>query len=194
MTWDPDTYPATIRVEIHDYDALQEALARTTRGVRADLILDLGIGAGETATRVLEVHPEARLVGIDSSPEMLRGAARALPADRVTLLRQDLGEPLPNETFDLVVSALAIHHLQGRAKAKLFREVAGRLSPGGRFVMGDVVIPEDPADELVECEPGYDFPERIDEQLRWMTEAGLSAEIVWIRGDLAVFKATRPRL
>ncbi len=55
--------------------------------------------------------------------------------------------------------------------------------------MGDVIVPEDPSDVSIENEPGYDFPDRIDYQLRWLAQAGFSAELVWSRKDLAVLKA-----
>lgn len=180
MTWDPDEYSASIREWIHDYDDLQEQVAKATTGIKAQTILDLGVGAGETAKRVLEIHPEARLIGVDSSPEMLRGAADALPKGRVTLVHHELSAPVPDNTFDLVISALALHHLEGRDKAKLFLDIALHLRPGGRFVMGDVVIPDDPADALIENEAGYDFPSTIEDQLKWMAEAGFSAEVIWV--------------
>lgn len=189
MTWDPDTYPTTIRAEIHDYEELQEQVVQATAGVTALSILDLGIGAGETAVRLLRMHSDCRLIGIDSSPEMLRAASRALPEERVMLLEQDLAAPLPDQTFDLVVSALAIHHLDGRNKAKLFVDIARRLRSGGLFVMGDVVVPEDPTDALIENQPGYDFPSSIEDQLRWIAEAGMSAEVSWFCRDLAVLRA-----
>jgi tRNA (cmo5U34)-methyltransferase len=194
MTWDPKTYPATIRAEIHGYEELQDQIARATMGMRAVRILDLGIGAGETAKRVLEVHPDSRLVGIDSSAEMLRGAAQNLPAERVSLLQQDLASPLPEGPFDLAVSALAIHHLEGDHKAKLFADVARHLSARGRFVMGDVVVPDDPAEALIENEPGYDFPSRVDDQLKWLEEGGLTPEVVWSRQDLVVIRAGLSRV
>lgn len=193
MTWDPHTYPDTIRAEVHDYDTLQEKIVEATSGLAPLSILELGVGAGETAKRTLEMHPGAHLVGIDSSPEMLSAAATTLPRGRVTLLQQDLSSPLPEQEFDLVISALAIHHLQGDGKAKLFREVREHLVPGGTFVMGDVVIPEDPSDAVIENEPGYDFPDSIEDQRRWMAGAGLSAEVVWVRGDLAVLRAVAPK-
>jgi tRNA (cmo5U34)-methyltransferase len=189
MTWDPELYPTTIRAEIHDYDELQDRVAQATKGIAPRSILDLGVGAGETAQRVLRIHPESRLVGIDSSAEMLHGAAQILPRDRVSLLQQDLSAALPDETFDLVISALAIHHLEGNGKAKLFLDVARRLSGAGLFVLGDVVIPEDPADAVIENEPGYDFPSKVADQLRWMRQAGLTSEVLWVRQDLAVLKA-----
>ena len=192
MGWDPDEYSSSIRTWIHDYDELQDQVARATAGLQASSILDLGVGAGETARRVLEIHPGTRLLGLDSSPEMLRGAAQALPSDRVTLLDHDLGDPLPDQSFDLVISALAVHHLQGERKAKLFLDIARHLQPGGRFVMGDVVIPDNPADALIENEDGYDFPSTIDDQMSWMNEAGFSPEVVWTCKDLAVLKAELP--
>lgn len=189
MTWDPHTYPDTIRVEVHDYDELQSQVAEATRGLHASSILDLGVGAGETAARVLALHEGARLTGIDSSPEMLGGAARVLPPDRVTLVRGDLAGPLPPGPYDLVVSALAVHHLEGEGKAALFRRVAAALAPGGCFVMGDVVEPVDPAEALIENEPGYDFPSPLSDQLEWLRRAGLAPSVLWTRGDLAVVRA-----
>ena len=184
--WDPDTYRSTIRDEIHDYDELQHQVAHATVELTPRSILDLGVGTGETALRVLRMHPGASLVGIDSSAEMIGAANRTLPSDRVTLLKQDLAAPLPDRSFDLVISALAIHHLEGDGKATLFRAIAGALVPGGRLVMGDVIIPEDPSDALIENEPGYDFPSTIDDLLEWIGAAGLSADVVWSRKDLAV--------
>jgi tRNA (cmo5U34)-methyltransferase len=193
MTWDPHTYPATIRAEVHDYERLQAQVLDAARGASPASVLDLGVGAGETAARVLRLYPEARLVGVDSSAEMLEGAAAVLPRERVTLVRGDLGAPLPEGPFDLVVSALAIHHLEGELKRDLFARVAAALAPGGRFVMGDVIVPDDPADVLIEHEPGYDFPSPLSDQLGWMHDAGLSAQVVWLCRDLAVVRAARAR-
>jgi tRNA (cmo5U34)-methyltransferase len=189
MTWDPHAYPRTIREEVHDYERLQDEVVRAASDIGARTILDLGVGAGETAARILDVHPDARVVGIDSSREMLDAAARLLPSERAALVQQDLNDPLPEGRFDLAVSALAIHHLESDAKATLFERVAGRLVPGGRFVIGDVIVPEDPAHAVIEIEPGYDFPSRLDEHVRWLRAAGFTPEVVWVSKDLAVLSA-----
>ena len=189
MIWNPETYRATIRDEVHDYDALQDALVRAIAGCSPATVLELGVGAGETTRRILEAHPAAHLTGIDSSKAMLEGARAALPAARVTLLKRDLREPLPGGHFDLVVSVLAIHHLEGEQKRDLFERVAGVLSPGGRFAYGDVVVPGDPAEAVIENEPGYDFPSSVDDQLEWLGSVGLPATVVWSCGDLAVLRA-----
>jgi tRNA (cmo5U34)-methyltransferase len=189
MTWDPNTYPTTIRAEIHHYEELQDQVAQATAGISALKILDLGIGAGETASRVLKRHPEARLIGIDSSAEMLRSAAQRLPQHRVELLQQNLAAPLPDHTFDLAISALAVHHLAGEDKAKLFLDLARHIRCDGYVVIGDVVIPSNPADALIEIEADYDFPSSVDDQLGWMEDAGFLPKVVWVCQDLAVFRA-----
>lgn len=189
MTWDPDTYPETIRAEIEDYDELQARVVDATRDAPVTSILELGVGAGETAGRLLDAHDAAHLTGVDSSLEMLAGAARVLPPERVTLVRAELAASLPDGPFDLVVSVLAVHHLEGKGKAALFERIAGALRPGGRFVLGDVVVPEDPADAVIENEPGYDLPSSLAEQLAWLDAAGFGTEVVWQRRDLAVVRA-----
>jgi tRNA (cmo5U34)-methyltransferase len=186
----PEGYPERIRAEVPAYDELQEQVARATAGVEARRVLDLGVGTGETARGVLDLHPAARLVGVDVSPEMLERARRELPAGRVESLRvAELADPLPEGPFGLVFSALAVHHLEGAGKADLFRRVAAVLAPGGRFVLGDVVVPERPEDAVTPCTPGYDFPDRAADQLAWLLEAGLAARVEWADRDLAVISA-----
>ncbi len=102
-----------------------------------------------------------------------------------------LEDPLPEGDVDLVVSALAVHHLDGAGKADLFSRVADRLRPGGRFVLGDVVVPEDPADVVTPIDGVYDMPSTVADQLGWLAAAGLDARVAWARQDLAVIVAER---
>jgi tRNA (cmo5U34)-methyltransferase len=186
--FEPETYLELMHAEVPAFDELQERVAAATAGQAVTRILELGTGTGETSRRVLERHPAASLTGIDISADMLAEARETLPPDRVAdLLVQGIQEDLPKGPFDLVISALAVHHLQGPAKATLFRRVAGVLQPGGRFVMGDVVTPEDPTDAVTPLSEGYDFPSSKDDLLQWLRAAGLETRIVWKFKDLAVF-------
>lgn len=183
--FDPDGYLAMIRSEVPEFDRLQDEVADTS-GAGARRILELGTGTGETARRLLERHPEATLVGIDIAAGMLERAGAVLPAERVELRVGRLEEPLPDGPFDLVVSALAIHHLDGTAKADLFARVADLLAPGALFVIGDVIVPGDPADATTPLTAGFDHPSTVGEQLAWLEEAGFDASVAWASGDLAV--------
>jgi L-threonylcarbamoyladenylate synthase len=186
--FNPETYEAEIRAEVQYYDELQrELIAASGRGARR--ILELGTGTGLTAEHLLARHPDAALLGIDTSPEMLAVARGRLPAGRVELREARIEEPLPEGPYDLVASALCIHHLDEGQKAQLFQRVARILAPGGRFAFADVVVPEDPADATTPLTPGFDKPSRVADQLRWLGEAGLEPTLVWAQGDVAVISA-----
>jgi tRNA (cmo5U34)-methyltransferase len=189
--WDPDSYLALMREEVPQYERLQDEVTAAAGGAAVRRVLELGTGTGETARRVLAAHPGAELVGVDESAGMLAAARTALDPDRVRLLEGRLQDPLPEGPWDLVVSCLAVHHLDGDGKADLFRRIAAVLAPGGRFVLGDVIVPEDPADKVTPIDEteGYDLPDRIDDQLRWLAAAGLTPELRWIDRDLAVVAA-----
>jgi tRNA (cmo5U34)-methyltransferase len=183
--WDPDGYLEMVRAEVPDYDRIQDELAHATDGIDARRVLELGTGSGVTSRRVLARHPHAHLTGVDSSEHML-GAADLPGAD---LRLQDLADPLPEGPFDLVFSALAIHHLDAAAKADLFARIAAVLAPGGRFVMADVVVPEDPADVVTPLDAGFDLPEAVPDLLAWLQDAGLRGRVAWQARDLAVLVA-----
>jgi tRNA (cmo5U34)-methyltransferase len=182
--WNPDTYLAEMQAEIPGYDELQAAVAAAVEGRR---ILELGTGTGETAVRILERIPDAAWTGIDADEGMLGRARERLPHADLRLAR--LEDPLPEGPFDVVVSVLAVHHLDGDAKRDLFTRVS-RISDV--FVLGDLVVPERPEDAVIEVDWVYDLPSSVADQLAWLREAGFEAEADHVRPDLAVFVARRP--
>ena len=100
-------------------------------------VLDLGCGDGEVVARVIDVRPVTEAVAVDFSPEMLRRVReRFAEAQHVTVVEHDLDVALPAEwgTFDVVVSAFAIHHVVDERKRALYAEVYDRLRPGGAFL------------------------------------------------------------
>ena len=181
-----------MRREVPNYARLQAEVVRATESVEAASVLDLGTGTGETLAAVLAHHPAAAATGIDENPAMLDAARIRLAGLGVDLLVADIADPLPPGPFDLVVSALAVHHLDGPGKAALFAEIAGVLRPGGRFVLGDLVIPEDPRDVVTPICGGYDMPSTTAEQLAWLAQSGMDATVTWAERDLVVVCATRP--
>lgn len=191
--FEPDSYVREVTSSVPRYRDMQAALAEATRGDDVRLVLDLGMGTGETAAAVLEQHPEARVTGVDASAEMLAVARRRLPAAGVeALIVADLRDPLPRSEFDLVVSSLAVHHLSARQKRTLFARVHAALRPGGRLVLADVVRVDRPEYAVTPISRVYDRPERVADLERWLESSGFDVRRHWKCADLIVLCATRP--
>jgi tRNA (cmo5U34)-methyltransferase len=191
--FDPSTYLDMVTAEVPAYARLQDEVAAATAGLDRPVrrVLDLGTGTGETARRVLAAHPGAELVGVDESAGMLGAARDVLSGATVELRVSRLEDPLPDGPFDVVVSALAVHHLAGSAKADLFARIAAVLPRGGRFVLADVIAPEDPADVVTPIDGHFDKPSPVADQLDWLARAGFAPRLVWAERDLAVIAADR---
>jgi tRNA (cmo5U34)-methyltransferase len=187
--WSPTSYLEEIRAEIPQYDELQAQVVAATEGMRVRHVLELGVGTGETARRLLARHGSAKLVGIDGSEAMLAAAEASLPVERVDLRLARLEDPLPRRSFDLVVSVLVVHHVRRAEKAALFHRIASVTNLGGRFILGDVVVPELPEDAVTPIEEGFDLPDSLADQLPWLGDAGFTATVVWAWKDLAVVRA-----
>ena len=172
--WDPDTYLAQMHAEIPGYEELEEAVAAATAGLGLETVLELGMGTGETTRRLLAAYPDAWVVGLDSSPDMVFRLRQEY--DDVQLARME--DPLPDGPWDLVISVLSVHHLDEAGKRDLFRRVR---SQARAMVMGDVVI-ADP--QVTPLEEGVDMPSRAEDMSEWC-----AGEIVWRADDLAVIRA-----
>ncbi len=188
--FDPDTYLDLITAEVPGYLRLQDAVARAIMGLTVGRVLELGVGTGVTTQRIASCYPEAEIVGVDESAAMLEHARWSLPQAELRVGR--LEQALPAGPFDLAVSALAVHHLDGAGKADLFTRIAAVLTPGGRFVLGDVVVPDIAADAVTPIDDHHDRPSRVDEQLAWLSEAGFSERVAWLETDLAVLVGDLP--
>jgi tRNA (cmo5U34)-methyltransferase len=184
--WDPETYLAEMLDEIPGYEELQGAVAQAAAELAPTSVLELGTGTGETALRVLALHPGARWTGLDASEPMLNRAHERLPGADLRLGR--LEDELPEGPFDLAVSVLAVHHLDGSGKRDLFKRLA---QVADAFVLGDVVVPERPEDAAIEIDWVMDLPSSVPDQLTWLDEAGFDADASYVRPDLAVFVARR---
>ena len=101
-------------------------------------ILDLGAGTGLYSAMLRAAYPDAHLTLLDSADDMLGRARERFRHDhRVEFVGADYRDYAPGATFDVVVSALSIHHLPHQDKRELFARVHGWLAPGGRFVNAD---------------------------------------------------------
>src|SRR5258708_33776105 len=106
FAWKPDGYLKLIRGEVPRYDELQEQ-AVAAIPFAPERVLELGMGTGETTRRLIEAHPDAWVIGLDASPDMVFRARQSY--DDVQLARME--DPLPDGPWDPVISALSAGEL-----------------------------------------------------------------------------------
>jgi ubiquinone/menaquinone biosynthesis C-methylase UbiE len=104
-------------------------------------VLDVGCGTGTLALEVArKVGGEGRVVGVDPSTEQISRARSKTGRHNVTVEFQiGVIEHLafPDQTFDVVLSTLMMHHLPAPLKRQGLAEIARVLKPGGRLIIAD---------------------------------------------------------
>jgi trans-aconitate 2-methyltransferase len=128
MTWDVSRYEL-----FHDERArpFLDLLARVPNQVVRRAI-DLGCGSGKLTRRILMRWPDAEVIGVDSSAEML-GAAES--GGRLRFERSDLAAYAPPEgsPVDLIVSNAALHWVDDHEP--LIDRLVSFLAPGGTLAV-----------------------------------------------------------
>ena len=95
-------------------------------------VLDLGCGFGWHCKYAAD-HGAAAVVGTDLSEKMLEGARQRNAHPRITYVRAAMEDiDYPAETFDVVLSSLALHYVEDFPL--VCRRVRDCLRPGGVFV------------------------------------------------------------
>ncbi len=136
------------------YDALIDGPMSMSR-MRRDLlkqmgdlshrkVLDVGGGTGTLAVMVKQAYPSAEMMVLDGDPQILeiaRSKARNLGLE----IRFDQGMsfdlPYPNESFDVVLTTVMLHHLSRDDKLTTAREMYRILRPGGQLFGADFAQP-----------------------------------------------------
>jgi tRNA (cmo5U34)-methyltransferase len=157
--WTPDVYLERIRSQIPRYDELQEQ-AIAAIPFAPERVLELGMGTGETTRRLIEAYPDAWVIGLDASPDMVFRARQSY--DDVQLARME--DPLPDGPWDLVISVLSAGELPDDQLQALCRRVKEQSRS---LVIGDVFEPQ-----------------KLQNLLAWS-----GGEIAWQADDLAVVRA-----
>ncbi|MCQ8893507.1 MAG: class I SAM-dependent methyltransferase [Methanolinea sp.] len=180
-------------------------------------ILDIGAGTGLLSALLLTRYPRASLALLDFSLPMLevaRGRFARHPGVHFLVLDYSR-EDLPGK-YDIVCSALSIHHLEDIAKERLFQRIYRALNPGGVFVNADQVAAEsgwlerknlawwdaflarapiesDEVKAAIARRDTLDRNARLSDQVGWLKGAGFAdVDIVYKNRTFCVFVGRRP--
>ena len=158
-------------------------------------ILDIGAGTGLFSSMVLEKYPDAELTSIDLSCEMLNIAKKRFKDySKVTYIENDYTIHEFNEKFDIVISALSIHHLNKEDKEKIYQKIYNILKNKGIFINADQFLSPSPNIERIYTDlmreflensglnrenvkkayerMNYDNPSTINDQIQWLVDCG----------------------
>jgi len=155
MAWNPQQYLAFAD---HRLRPVMDLLSRIPLEA-PERVIDLGCGAGN-ATKILhQKWPDARITGVDSSPEMLDRARKETP--EIAWIQADIATWRPPEPPDVLFTNAALHWLDGHET--LFPALAGQIKPGG------VLAVQMPANFRA---PSHSLIEEIGLEPRWRAAIG----------------------
>jgi ubiquinone/menaquinone biosynthesis C-methylase UbiE len=151
--WFCDTF--LFRGQVRELRQRTATLARIQPG---EQVLDVGCGTGTLAMDVARrVGRAGRVAGVDPGTEQI-ARARAKAARRHVPIEFQIGVieqlPCPDQSFDVVLSTLMMHHLPTPLKRQGLAEIARVLKPGGRLVIADFRRKKDRAGQAARFHAG----------------------------------------
>lgn len=197
-------------------DFYSTALALIPHQPQADFrMLDLGAGTGLLSFLVAKKFAKARITLMDISQEML-GKARERFAgleERLKFVAGDYADGFTGE-FEVIISALSIHHLADTDKIKLFKNIHDALPDGGMFINAEQILGPTPHIEQAYQETWLrqardlgvsdgdlnaalermkaDRMAPLDSQLGWLQQAGFISVHCWYQNHrFAVFSGKK---
>ena len=127
MPWDPSQY---LKFADHRLRPAVDLLNRVDLD-SPSVVYDLGAGAGNVTELLAKRWPEARIVGVDDSEEMLQEAAKRAP--NIDWEVGDIGKWEPKEPAELIFTNAALHWITGHTD--LFTRLMSSMAPGGIFAV-----------------------------------------------------------
>jgi tRNA (cmo5U34)-methyltransferase len=181
----------------------------------APRVLDLGAGSGLFSALLLAKYPRARITLVDLSDKMLSVAKKRFEGRDYAYVESSFGDlDLPESSFDIVISALAIHHIPGPEKEALYNKAFHLLAAEGTFVNCDQIHAPDAVSEArnirlwkefieasglprAEIDAAYermklDRTSTVEDQLGWLRKAGFAqVDLLYKFHTFAVFFAKK---
>jgi len=197
------------------YDQMITALVDSIQFDSSDAIriIDLGCGTGTVAKRLGDKFPNSKMVCLDIASKMIDIAKYKLDNRKNTeFIVGDFSTVDFKEPFDVVVSSLALHHIQtDEEKKEFYTKIYTLLNKSGQFINADVVLAttdyqqnlnmnrwidymnrnvsmEEIQQRWIPAHKAEDSPSKLMDQLKWLEEIGFeSVDVIWKYYNFSVY-------
>jgi tRNA (cmo5U34)-methyltransferase len=161
-------------------------------------ILDIGAGTGLLSALIIQKFPSANLTLMDISENMLEVARQRFHGQaNIRYIVSDYSSAELIGQYDIICSALSIHHLVPDDKRLLFGRIFSALKSGGLFINADQAdgettyfrkkyldywndflrngpLNKEKHEEILKRRDTLDRNEKLSVQLHWLQECGFS--------------------
>ncbi len=184
---------------------------------RSIKVVDLGCGTGTISLLTKKLFPHANITCLDIAKNMIEIAKTKLKNySNIEYIISDFEDFSFGQSYDVVVSSLALHHLvTDKDKIRFYRKIYNCLSVGGIFINADVILGSNlflenafiskwkefmlkrvTSDEIEnKWIPKYkdeDHPAILLDQLNWLKEIGFKeVDVIWKYYNFAVYGGYR---
>lgn len=210
-------YEQTSRqVNIHYDEALLKLISYIPQN--ANNIFDICCGTGILTGKIVKNFPNANIVGVDFSSEMLEVAKQSL-GKKVKFYNFDITDTQNmlklNTNFDLAISSFGIHNIHTKEKKLVaLKNVAKILKNGATFLTYDLLKGENEeeikknyniqkekllksfnqkeTEEWLKLLSEEDDPETWEDNVKLLNQAGFcNVELLWKKDFLAIWRAKK---
>jgi trans-aconitate 2-methyltransferase len=129
------------------------------------LVIDLGCGPGSQTETLADRWPRARVIGVDSSAEMIAAAEPRCRPGRLEFVQADVGSYRPDGPVDVVIANALFQWVPGHLA--VIAEIAGWLAPGGVLA---AQVPDNFSD------PSHTLLRDLRLSARWREQVGAGAD------------------
>lgn len=203
-----EDYEAHMQGCVNDFSEFYKTISRSIPDTdKPLLVLDLGCGTGLEIEDIYKKAPNASLVCVDVSEEMLAKLKEKYSAfgKTINLVKESyLTFKYEPSKYDFIVSVMTMHHFEYDVKLKLYSAIRSSLKNNACYVEGDYVVSESEEKnkldeyfvlkksrpEILDGSYHVDIPFSKKTQLKLFKTAGFSkVDLMWEKENDVIFTA-----
>jgi len=190
MSWDPNCYNKFQKERLQPFEDLMK-LVKIKEGMN---VIDLGCGTGEITSLLAEALPSSKVLGIDSSKDMLK---RAKQRERPGLSFEERSIENLSGEWDLIFSNAAMHWVDKHEE--LIPKFFSHMNPGGQLVIQIPSNQNHPSQTLLsKVAQEYPFRDVLDGWVRVSTVLQIHeyADLLYLNNgtNIIVFEKVYPHV